>query len=790
MQSPIPISRQEPIGGRYEVIERVGEGNFAITYRARDMVLGRNVAVKVLREQYAEDDTFVSRFEREARVAASVSHPNVVDVYDFGPVGSTYYIAMQFVSGRTLKQELDAQGRMAAPAAVRIANQILHGLEAIHAAGIVHRDIKPQNVLLGQDQVARVTDFGVAHYPVQGALTTHGTTVGTASYMAPEQARGGALTEATDLYAVGVVLFELLTGRLPFEADNPMAVMLAHLQQPAPNLSEIAPDLNLPLAIEATVMQALAKDPKARFASAGDMSEALIAATNAPVAPDSSSPRADDQTLTVQVPIVPTAAPGKVAAAAKRPVTAAAVPPAVAPPLPPVRPSRRAAAWLAPLLLFGLALVAGAGLLVSSNGLPFGGGGDGDDDPPIIGLAEGTEQPSAVATGEPATTEPTPRSIRAVPIGEPTATQATGGDADADKALEPTQPAQPTATMIPPPAATTTPPPTPTLTPMATAPPTATPSPAPIETPLPEPTSIPEPTPTPVPKPTATVEPEPIVPDFNLNDALEGVNGAANAISEPTVASEPEPIVPDPGVIQPIESVANSTNEEGEAVPVEVDGAEPNDAASGPALTFTANDWRGAMAGDQSWYGRPWVALYGRDGAYARATLRFQLDAAPSGRMLLTVSGLGDESGTPFPFALEVNGVSFGEVGANFLNWNPAEHGAQGEMAPWSQIELNIPRDVFAVGRNEVTIVSLKPGANTGGVPYILLGDATLAPSAGNASATGAEGGAVVQLTTNPSAARGPTQGPSTTAGEKASGPDKTNRGSSGKDEKSSGKKD
>ena len=705
MQSPVLFPSQEPVGGRYELLHRVGEGNFSITYRARDVILDRNVAVKVLREQFAADETFVSRFEREARVAASVSHPNVVDVYDFGPVGKTYYIAMQYVAGRTLKEELDARGRIPPPDAIRFATQILQGLAAIHAAGIVHRDIKPQNVLLGQDELARVTDFGVAHYPLQGALTTHGTTVGTASYMAPEQARGGALTEATDLYAVGVVLFELLTGRLPFEADNPMAVMLAHLQQPAPSLSDVAPELQLSPSLQSVVARALSKDPTARYPSAGDMSEALAAAAIAPNEVTAAPPfDAAEQTQTVQVPVVSAAGAATTAGAAASQGSANAVGPRTAmPSLPPVRRDQRAAGWLAPLLLFGLALIAGAGLLVSANGLPFGDGdGNGDDDPPAVaGVADATARPSAVSPATTATAVPTPRSLRAVAVGEPTATAGPTGATDAVPAAEETPPPISTATMAPHQE--------PTLPP-----PTATAAPSPTATSEPEPTAT-APPPTPLPVPTQT--------------------------------PEAEEVVPDPGVIAPADGEGSSTNPDGGIVPVQVD--EP--AANDQTISFTSRDWRGALAGDQSWYGRPWVALYGRDGGYARATLRFDLETAPGGRMVLTIAGLGDETGAPFPFALEVNGVSFGEVGATFLNWNPAEHGARGEQAPWSQIELNIPRDVFQAGRNEITIVSLKPGANESGTPYILLSDATLTPS-GSGSAAGPEidaGGASQPIITN-----------------------------------------
>lgn len=495
MHASAPQPTDPPVGGRYELLGPIGEGNFSVTYRARDITLGRIVAVKLLRAQYAADPTFVARFEREAQVAASVSHPNVVDVYDYGRHGDTFFIAMQYVPGRTLKHALDDEGRFAAERAVRVAREILAGLSAIHAAGIVHRDIKPQNVLLGQDNSARVTDFGVAHGPLGGVLTTHGTTVGTASYMAPEQARGGAVEPATDLYAVGVVLFELLTGRLPFVVDNPMAVMLAHLQQPPPRPSEVAPDAAIPPSLEAEVMRALAKDPAARHAGAEAMSSALAQAIGEPAGTRLTAPSEPwtagtttrlpvaDGDRTVALDAAPPGYPRE-SAAGQRPVS-------VPPVLPQPRRRRGAPAWLAPLALAAIALVI-VGTVLSSGGLP--GGGDGDDgDNPAAGSTAAAIAPAATETPR-----PTAISIQGQLV--PTATA---------PPLEPTLQ----------PAPTTTPTEPTTATPQPTEPPAPTETPQPSETPSPEPTSPPEPTPEPTPVEVATdpaivpVDEAPVVPD-------------------------------------------------------------------------------------------------------------------------------------------------------------------------------------------------------------------------------------------------------------------------------------
>ena len=214
---------------RYKLEEPIGEGSFASTYRATDTKLLRTVAVKILRLHHAADDAFSTRFEREAQAAAQVTHPNVVQVHDYGHDGQHMFIVMHYVSGPTLAEHIRSRDRLPVSDIVRIVSQILDGLAAIHARGIVHRDIKPQNVFLEEDLSPRLGDFGVASSSQSLTLTQTGMTIGTAAYMAPEQATGEHAGPGADLYAVGVILYELLTGQLPFSGASSVQVMYQHV---------------------------------------------------------------------------------------------------------------------------------------------------------------------------------------------------------------------------------------------------------------------------------------------------------------------------------------------------------------------------------------------------------------------------------------------------------------------------------------------------------------------------------------------------------------------------------
>jgi serine/threonine protein kinase len=242
-------------------------------HEAIDERLGRRVAVKLLKEEYADDPTFVARFVREARAAAALGHPNIAQVFDSGQDGDLHFIVMELVEGSHLGQVLREQGRMDTRAAVDVVGQVCEALAVAHAAGIVHRDIKPGNVLVRPDGQVKVTDFGIAHRTGDTALTGTGMVLGTAQYLSPEQASGQAATPASDVYATGVLLYQLLTGVVPFEADSPLAVALAHVRDDLPPVREVAPEV--PAAVAAVVARATARDPEQRYPDAQQMAHAL-----------------------------------------------------------------------------------------------------------------------------------------------------------------------------------------------------------------------------------------------------------------------------------------------------------------------------------------------------------------------------------------------------------------------------------------------------------------------------------------------------------------------------------
>ena len=260
------------IAGRYQVEHQLGHGGMAVVYRAEDIQLGRKVAVKVLHAQYAEDAEFVERFRREAKAAAQLQHPGIVAVYDTGSWNGTWYIAMELLEGPTLKERIVAEGRFAPAEAIDMTEQILRAVRAAHRDGIIHRDIKPHNVILDELGAPKVTDFGIAR---RGAsdMTVTGSILGTAHYIAPEQAQGEVITPRTDLYAVGVVLYEMLTGRTPFEGDSAVSIALAHVNNEARAPRSFVPEVSP--ALDAVVMRALAKRPSDRFADADAFLAAL-----------------------------------------------------------------------------------------------------------------------------------------------------------------------------------------------------------------------------------------------------------------------------------------------------------------------------------------------------------------------------------------------------------------------------------------------------------------------------------------------------------------------------------
>src|SRR5918999_2304159 len=255
--------------GRYRVLRKLGSGGMANVYLAEDGELGRQVAIKILNDRHAADDQFVERFRREAKNAAGLSHPNIVQIYDRGEAEGTYYIAMEYLEGQTLKELAGVRGPLPVRDAIAYTRQILAALRFAHRKGIVHRDIKPHNALIDDDGRLKVTDFGIARAGPASQMTEAGSIIGTAQYLSPEQARGGPIDQRSDLYSVGVVLYELLTGTVPFTGDTPVEIAMKHLssvpEPPSAKRAEIPRDLDL------VVMRALAKDPSERYHSAEEM---------------------------------------------------------------------------------------------------------------------------------------------------------------------------------------------------------------------------------------------------------------------------------------------------------------------------------------------------------------------------------------------------------------------------------------------------------------------------------------------------------------------------------------
>ena len=264
------------MGGRYEVEALLGVGGMAEVVLARDSALGRRVALKLLAPALVADPMFVERFRREATAIAALSHANVVVVYEHGVAEGQPFIAMEYVPGRTVKQIITEGAPLPPAVAVNYACQALAGLEAAHATGIVHRDIKPQNLLVREDDTLKVADFGVARSAQDTVMTQHGSVIGTADYIAPEQAQGAPAVAASDLYSLGVVLFEMLTGRLPFTGELPLAVASQHALAPAPSVREFNPAV--PDALARVVDRALSKTSAVRCQSAAEMKAALTAA--------------------------------------------------------------------------------------------------------------------------------------------------------------------------------------------------------------------------------------------------------------------------------------------------------------------------------------------------------------------------------------------------------------------------------------------------------------------------------------------------------------------------------
>lgn len=268
------------IGSRYEILEVIGKGGMATVYRAKCHVLNRMVAVKVLKEEFTTDEEFIRRFNIEAQSAAGLSHPNIVSIYDVGHEGSIYYIVMELIQGKTLKEIIAEDGALPWKWSVNIAIQIASALEAAHKNNIVHRDIKPHNIIITEDGVAKVTDFGIAKAVSNSTITAFGTTIGSVHYFSPEHARGGYTDAKSDLYSLGIVMYEMVTGRVPFDADTPVSIALKHMQEKPVDPMKLNP--NVPVAVNQIIMKAMQKEPSMRYQSATEMLKDLSLALKNP----------------------------------------------------------------------------------------------------------------------------------------------------------------------------------------------------------------------------------------------------------------------------------------------------------------------------------------------------------------------------------------------------------------------------------------------------------------------------------------------------------------------------
>lgn len=268
------ISKGQKIGDRYEIIRSIGEGGMANVYLARDVILNRLVAVKVLRGDLAEDEKFVRRFQREAIAASSLNHPNIVEVYDVGEDNGKYFIVMEYVEGKTLKSLIKKRGALTLPEVQDIMLQLTSAIAHAHESYIVHRDIKPQNVIIMDDGRVKVMDFGIASQLNSNELTQTNSVMGTVYYLPPEQANGSSSSFKSDIYSLGILMYELVTGSVPFKGDSPVEVAIKHMKNPLPSITEPYPEI--PQSVENVILRASAKNPKNRYNSVQEMHDDLL----------------------------------------------------------------------------------------------------------------------------------------------------------------------------------------------------------------------------------------------------------------------------------------------------------------------------------------------------------------------------------------------------------------------------------------------------------------------------------------------------------------------------------
>ncbi|WP_027363621.1 Stk1 family PASTA domain-containing Ser/Thr kinase [Desulfotruncus alcoholivorax] len=261
------------LGNRYEIIEKIGGGGMAIVYKGKDTYLNRIVTIKILRPEFTSDEDFIRRFRREAQAVASLSHPNIVNIHDVGQEDGIHYLVMEYVRGDNLKEIINKNGRLSPDEAIRFAVQVCDALEHAHQHNIVHRDVKPHNILVTEEGRAKLTDFGIAMEASAATITRTDTIMGSVHYLSPEQARGEIATPRSDIYAVGILLYEMLTGSKPYSGDTPIAVALKHIQETPRPIREVNPEV--PRELAAVVMRAIEKNPENRYQSAGELARHL-----------------------------------------------------------------------------------------------------------------------------------------------------------------------------------------------------------------------------------------------------------------------------------------------------------------------------------------------------------------------------------------------------------------------------------------------------------------------------------------------------------------------------------
>jgi serine/threonine-protein kinase len=268
------------LNNRYEILEKIGNGGMATVYKAKCHVLNRYVAIKILRDEFTTDSEFIKKFNTEAQSAASLTHPNIVSIYDVGNEGNLYYIVMELIQGKTLKDIITEDGALSWKWSVNIAIQIASALETAHKNNIIHRDIKPHNIIITEDGMAKVTDFGIAKAVSNSTITAFGTTIGSVHYFSPEHARGGYTDAKSDIYSLGIVMYEMLTGKVPFDADTPVSVALKQVQEEPVEPIKVNP--NIPIGVNRIILKAIQKDPNTRYQNATEMLEDLSMALKKP----------------------------------------------------------------------------------------------------------------------------------------------------------------------------------------------------------------------------------------------------------------------------------------------------------------------------------------------------------------------------------------------------------------------------------------------------------------------------------------------------------------------------